>query len=154
MYTQVQPVIEHRVRALCTLPYPGHEQGCPHYGKRDICPPNAPLFDQYFDMEKPIFAIWVTFDLEGHVEKLRLEHPDWAEKQLRDWQLWRAETKAGLAREIAAFLEKHQGYTAVQCPEAMGVNITDTASQAGIALEWQEPIRTIHCIALAGVKKE
>lgn len=153
MYIKVEPVIDHSVRALCTLPYPGHEDGCPNYGTRDICPPNAPLFDEYFDITQPIYAVYITFDLAGHVERLRQRHPGWSEAELRDWDHWYVEARDALRAAVADFLQEHPKYTVVKCPEAMGVNITETAKKAGIKLEWNQPIKTIHRIALAGVKK-
>lgn len=153
MFVQVKPVIQHEVRNLCILPYPGHEEGCPHYGTRDICPPNAPLFDQYFDLDKPVYIIWITLDLADHFREMRKKHPHWQDEQVRDWQLWNAISKEALAREISAFLNRHPDHTPVQCPEAMGVNITETARRAGLVLEWEEPISTVHRIALAGIKR-
>jgi len=99
-----------------------------------------------------VFAVYISFDVKGYIEKLRTQHPHWSEEELQDWNLWNRETKEMLAAEIMAFLARHQEYTVVECPEAMGINITETAALAGIPLEWQEPIATIHRIALAGVK--
>lgn len=153
MYIKVNAVIDHSVRALCSLPYPGHEKGCPKYGTRDTCPPNAPLFDEWFDLSIPIYAVYITFDLAAHIERLRTAHPDWDEGQLEDWNHWYAEARDALRAEVARFLEVYPEYTVVKCPEAMGVNITATAAAAGIHLEWKQPIKTIHRIALAGVRK-
>jgi len=153
VHIKVNPVIDHSVRALCSLPYPGHESGCPNYGTRDICPPNAPLFDEWFDLSKPVYAVYITFDLAAHVDKLRAKHPSWTEEQLTDWHLWYVEARNALRASVADFLAKYPQYSVVKCPEAMGVNITATAKNAGIELEWKQPITTIHRIALAGIKK-
>jgi predicted metal-binding protein len=152
MYVKVNPVIDHSVRALCALPYPGHENGCPNYGTRDICPPNAPFFNEWFDLKRPVYAVYITFDLAAHVQKLRASHPHWTEKQVQDWNLWHVEARDALRASITEFLADHPDYTVVKCPEAMGVNITETVKAAGIQLEWQQPIKTIHRIALAGVR--
>ena len=153
MIILVRPVIDHSVRAMCALPYPGHDQGCPHYGQRQICPPDAPLFDEFFDLSQPVFAIYISFDLASHVARLRDIHPDWTGEQVQDLWLWNAETKKALQEEIALFHQEYPHYTVVECPEAMGVNITETARQVGIELQWQQPISTIYRIALAGRRK-
>ena len=85
---KVNPVIDYTVRALCVEPYEAHPKGCPNVGKCDRCPPEAPLFDRFFDTSKPIYAIVNEFDLGSHVERLRVKHPDWSERQLRCVLYW------------------------------------------------------------------
>jgi predicted metal-binding protein len=51
-------------------------------------------------------------------------------------------------------MKKHKkyGYNFETCPEAMGVNVTKTMSNAGIILEWP-PENIAYKIAIAGILK-
>ena len=31
----------------CTLPYPGHKNGCPNYDKNPLCPPNIKIMENH-----------------------------------------------------------------------------------------------------------
>jgi predicted metal-binding protein len=148
----VEPVIDMSVRALCVKPYPGHKKGCPNYGKKKGCPPEAPRFDDEYDLTKPIYAIINKFDIASHVSRMRELHPDWSQRQLDCCLYWQPRARNQLLEHIRYFLGKHPGYRFETCPEAMGVNVTETLKRVGIILEW--PPRQWACqVALAGIKK-
>lgn len=139
-------------RGLCAAEYKNHKKGCPNYGKRKDCPPNVPMFDQVFDTSKPIYAIYYKFDLAGHVERMRLKHPDWTEAQLLNVLYWQGTAKKSLKNRITDFNElfRKEGYYSTTSPEAMGVDVTLTMKNAGISLEW--PTRkNVYKIAFAGI---
>lgn len=146
----VIPVIDYSVRKLCTKPYHGHPKGCPNFNKKPSCPPLAPYFDQVYDLTKPIFAICNVFDFKGHVEKMRAKHSNWSERQLRCVLYWQNSARKQLKRHIIEFLRQHRGYRVEPCPEAMGVNVTETMKNAGVILEWP-PENVVYQIALVGV---
>lgn len=148
----VTPVIDYSVRKLCFRPYHGHPKGCPNFGKKPGCPPAAPYFDQVYYMDKNVYAICNIFDFKGHVEKMRAKHPDWSEYQLRCLLYWQGGAKKQLKRYIIEFLREHRGYRVEPCPEAMGINITETMKNAGIILEWP-PENAAYQIALAGMRR-
>ena len=50
----VRPVIDPDVRDLCPRSYPGHPHGCPNYGKRPSCPPQAPMLAETLDLTQPV----------------------------------------------------------------------------------------------------
>ncbi len=150
-WQQVEPVIDPRVRELCTRPYPGHPRGCPNHGKRATCPPQAKGIDQVLDLAGPVWAVWNCFDLAAHVARLRAKHPDWSWRQLTCCLYWQGGARKCLATEVRAFKtgSTMQDLVAVNCPEACGVNVTATMALAGVALEW--PPRTItYQVALVG----
>lgn len=151
----VVPVIDHTVRKLCTRPYHGHPKGCPNFNKKPGCPPAALNFDLVYDLTKPVFAICNIFDFKGHVEKMKAKHPDWSEYQLRCVLYWQGGARKHLKAHILDFLREHQsqGYRIETCPEAMGVNITETMKSAGVILEWP-PQNVTYQIALAGIRKK
>lgn len=139
-------------RAMCVLPYKNHKKGCPNYGKKPDCPPVVPMFDEVFDITKPVYAIFSTYDLYAHTEKMKKNHPQWTEAQLLNVLYWQGTAKKHLKENIQHFNEqfKEKGYYSTVSPEAMGVNVMQTLKKAGIDLEW--PARnTAYKIAFAGI---
>jgi predicted metal-binding protein len=58
-----------------------------------------------------------------------------------------------LCKPIRDFYREYGSrYKVTTCPEAMGVNITETMKDAGIILEWP-PENVTYQIALAGILK-
>ena len=142
----------HSPRSMCVLPYKNHKNGCPNYGKRDDCPPFVPMFDEVFDISKPIYAILSTFDLLSHTEKMKKKHPEWNEAQCLNVLYWQGTVKKKLKENIKTFnyTFRQLGYYSTTTPEAMGVDVTQTLKNSGIILEW--PARkTVYKVALAGI---
>lgn len=145
----VSPVLVPGVRNLCRKPYPGHPRGCPNWGKRDTCPPKAPLLGKLLDLTKPVCCIYNAFDLRGHVARMRKKHPDWSGRKLRCCLYWQGTARAALRKKIEVFLGEHPGLIAVTCPEACGVDVTATMASLGITLEWP-PVSVAYQVALVG----
>jgi len=148
----VTPVLDYSIRVLCARPYPGHKNGCPKFNKGNVaCPPGAPLFDKYFDLHSPIFAVINEFDIGRHAEKLAERHPKWSDRQLRCCLYWQAGARKRLAEKIEKVLKLDcfNGYEATTCPEAMGVNVTETMRTVGVLLEWP-PLNIARQIAMIG----
>jgi predicted metal-binding protein len=157
MYTivciDIIPVINYKTKSLCLTPYPGHPKGCPNFGKKKTCPPKAPFFEKYFDMDKSFYLIINRFDLRAHVNKLRASHPDWSERQLKCCLYWQGTARKDLKVAIKEFLNIHSGYHVSMSPEAMGLDVTETLRNIGIILEWP-PENFVYQVALAGVKRK
>lgn len=147
----VNPVVNHTVRGLCVRQYSGHPKGCPNFGKKTRCPPQAPHVGEVFDLSQPVYAIWNVFDFGGHVARMKDKHPQWSDRQAACCLYWQGGARKALRRILLAFLREHPGMTAVQTPEAMGVDITATMGQIGEVLEW--PPKTVtYQIALVGYR--
>lgn len=150
---RIRPIINMEVRHLCRRPYPGHKKGCPNYGKRDTCPPNAPLLSHFFDVMKPIYAVWVTFDLGAHVKRMRAKQPEWSYRQLSCCLYWQGTARKALKQEInelgIQFGNPNFEVVGSLIPEAMGVDVTATMRRIGIVLEWP-PLKTVYKIAFVG----
>jgi len=148
---QVTPVIDSRVRGLCVRAYEGHKKGCPNYNDPKHayrCPPQAPLFQSYFSMDYPIYAVINEFDLGAHVERM-LAKPK-ANGKLRTleearcvlyWQgTARKQLKSAIGNALRQLnppgLDPRHCYEATWCPEGMGVDVTRTLAAVGIPLEW------------------
>ena len=150
---RVTPVIDYSVRELCVQPYPLHPKGCPNVGKCDRCPPAAPLFDLVFDMTQPVYAVVNEFDLAGHVGRMREKNPTWSDRQLYCVLYWQPKARKQLETKIVDLCcGILSDYSAERCPEAMGVNISETLANAGIALEWP-PRKVARQVALLGIRK-
>lgn len=149
----VIPVIDLSVRGLCIKPYPGHKKGCPNHGKKEGCPPEAPRYTDVYDLSKTVFAIINKFDIAGHVQHMKEMHPDWTQRQLECCLYWQPKARKHLVEHIKGFWREHNDYSIETCPEAMGVNITQTLKNAGLDLEW--PPKQWACqVALAGIRRE
>ena len=155
MIDYITPVIDEGVRDLCYKPYYNHPKGCPNHGKRDTCPPKAVLLKDYFDMSKPILAVWVAFDLSLHRAKMKAKHPRWTKRQCENSRHWQNSVLARLRREVkfnlgrSPLFEGSNSLVATYVPEAMGVNVTETMKSVGLVLEWP-PVKIVHKIAFVG----
>lgn len=137
---------------LCQSPYPGHRHGCPNYGKRDSCPPRAPLFtSEMLDWPgSEIWAIWSVFPFGQHARRMQREHPNWSQRQCKCCLYWQGGARRQLRSEVTKFLAEVQLPVPLVCwtPEARGMNVTATMRQIGIVLEWP-PHEVAYQVALA-----
>ena len=142
--------VDIKAREWCLLPYPDHPHGCPNYGKRDTCPPDAPLVDRFIDTQQPMYLIVVSFDLEQHIHRMMQIHPQWSERQAKCVLYWQAGVNHQLDNECKLFKWSHPAMITTRCPEAMGVNVIATAQLVGIPIK-VKPKDMVYKIALAGV---
>ena len=149
---KVIPVIDYSVRALCAKPYYLHRRGCPKFGSgHPHCPPFAPLFDKYFDINVSVYAVINEFDMRQHVAKMACRNPTWSQRQLTCSLYWQPSARKQLSNKIdlVLSLDHFRDYHATICPEAMGVNVSKTLINIGIELEWP-PINIARQVALIG----
>ena len=150
-FIQVVPVIDYDTRKLCVKPYYNHKHGCPNFNKRQDCPPFAPLFDCYFDISKPVYAIYHAFDIKAHSDRMQQKHPDWTDKQINCVLYWQGSARKQLTSKINCFLMEYPEYEANITPEAMGVDMIKTMASVGITICFP-PVDIVYKIALAGIK--
>jgi len=152
----VKPVVDESVRQLCRRPYPNHLKGCPNYGKRPTCPPQAPMLSEVFDLTKPVLAVWQPYNLALHREKMREKHPNWSRRQLDCCLYWQGKMNKRLRQEVKYNLtryrlfENNKNLTETYAPEAMGANVTETMKNADVILEWP-PVNIVIKVAFVGV---
>ncbi len=148
-------VIDYSVRDLCFRPYPNHPKGCPNYSKRGFCPPKCPRIEDWFDISKGFWVIWIEFDFATHVKRMTRKHPDWSQRQKECCLYWQG-TANKLLREVVYdmeyYLEGTGNWETTYCPEAMGVNVTATMKNLNVELEWP-PETVVHKVAIIGVRK-
>ncbi|MEE9510402.1 MAG: hypothetical protein V3V81_07910 [Candidatus Bathyarchaeia archaeon] len=150
---EVKPVIIRPVHSLCVRPYPNHTKGCPNYGKKKGCPPNVSMFDVFYNLSKPIYAIYNVFDFGMHVNRMEYKHPDWSKRQLECCLYWQGTARKELKERTEAFKRlADERYVVNTVPEAMGVNVTETMKRVGIELEWP-PVNVTYQVAMAGIPR-
>ncbi len=135
----IHPVMDEKVRSYCKLSYPGHPKGCPMFGKRPECPPQAPIFYKHFNKDKPFTAIIVEFNLKNHAMNMKLRHPEWTDKQCRNPLYWQNGVRTVLKFQCKITIKSDEDYTLI--PEAMGINVIETMKQIGIDIEF--PVKDI-----------
>ena len=151
---RVDPVLDYSVRGLCTRRYPNHPRGCPNFGKRPTCPPQAPLLENVFDLSQPVYAVWNVFDLASHVDRMREKHPDWTWRQLVNCLYWQGGARKVLRRRVEDFMGGlRAGHCPLYCPEACGVNVTETMKSIGEILEWPPKTKTYQVALVGRIKR-
>jgi len=159
---QVVPILDDRIRGLCTRPYPNHPKGCPNFGERPDCPPKEKHLEEVFDATQSFWALWAEFDFAAHRAKMQHAHPTWSDRQVDCCLYWQGTVRKFLRHHAQAWLVNHagrlskalvarQGIMYTEGPEAMGVNVTATMKKIGVELEWP-PKNIVRKIFLAGVK--
>jgi hypothetical protein len=111
------------------------------------------MFDEVFDISKPVYLVYYKYDIKSHMEKMKKRHPHWSERQLRNVLYWQGTAKKMHRLEMDKFRLKygHLGYE-LATPEALGVDVTKTLAMAGINLEWP-PRNFSYRVAFAAIPK-
>ena len=143
-------VINHRARAWCRLPYPGHPKGCPNFGKTEECPPKAPLFKAI--IKPPFILVAVRFNLEEHVRKMEEKHPNWSEKQAKCLLYWQKKVNKRLKKICEAIASKIPNAIVLYRPEGNGVHVFETCKKIGLILK-KNPKKFVWKVAIVGIKK-
>lgn len=139
---------------LCTHKYEGHEKGCPNFNKKNGCPPQQRPLNEIYNLAKPFYLVWNIFDLSLHTKRLKLKHPNWSRRQLYCCLYWQGKARKQLKSIVNLFKRQdivNASLTVNYCPEAMGIDITNTLKKANIILEW--PVETVaYQVAFVGNK--
>lgn len=146
-------IIDYRARDWCKMPYPGHKSGCPNYNHRSDCPPKVETIENYFDLTKDVHAVVCQFNLKEHIEKMRLKHPNWSERQLKCVLYWQPRVRKELKEMIKQYSLALPGSISTTCPEAMGVNVIKTMKKIGLPIH-PRPQDIVYKIGFIGYKKE
>lgn len=139
-------------RFWCKLPYPGHPKGCPNYGIKDHCPPKSLLISKIFNLNKPTYLVFSTFDLAAHMEKMKHKYPHWTERQLRNVYYWQNISRAQLKERMMVAIKLLGTNAHTFNPESNGVNMYATAYHSGLKLEKIKTLKTCHHIGIIGWK--
>lgn len=135
-------------RRLCRRPYAGHPSGCPNFGVREKCPPQAKHIMEVLDCSEAVWLVAKSYDLDAHEQRVRIAHPDWSVRQLRNPRHWQSLVMARLRQVSREVSKKFYGGSGVvvEIPEAHGVNVTATCAGVGINLEWPTDTTGFHLV--------
>jgi hypothetical protein len=140
---------------LCQRAYQGHKRGCPNYRKRPTCPPLAERWTPDSIALYEWYVVWVAFEFGAHVERMRVAHPDWSQRQLECCLYWQGTARKRLRDAVEGFLSEGniaQVGAVYYTPEAHGCNVSTTMAHLGVKLHWPPTIETRH-VALVRLKK-
>lgn len=144
--------IDHRAREWCKLPYPDHPHGCTNIDKKPGCPPQAPLIEDWLDLNRPHWFIVVAFDLGKFADRMRSMHPKWSDRQCKCCLYWQGTVNKMLKNAYSEFQKVYPDVISTLKPEAMGVNVFKTVRKFGIPIK-PRPNHTVYKIALVGYPK-
>ena len=134
----------------CKLPYPNHPKGCPNFGKKSICPPQAPWLHHHFNINRPLYLVHSEFDLEEHRNNMKQAHPEWSTLQCQCVLYWQPKSRKQLIERTGQAMQA-LGCNCFSCvPEAMGLNVYATARKSGLKLEKIRNLKTCKHVALIG----
>lgn len=141
--------IDYRAREWCKLPYPGHPNGCPNYGKKDDCPPKCKKIEEVFNLELPHWLSIVEFNLGEWANRMKEKHPKWTDKQCRCCLYWQGSVRKELRQSCDFFTGLYWGTIYTLCPEAMGLNVIKTLKRRGFKIR-AKPKDIVYKVALIG----
>ena len=115
-----------RVQDMCKRKYYNHPKGCPNVGKL-YHPPNVPLFDEVFDLNKSTYIVGLRFDLKEHFDSMRKGNPKWTDRQVYCVLYWQGRTRK-LVKEFALSKFNNIGIDVIfdRVPSRYGVNMNKT----------------------------
>lgn len=143
-------VVSPKAREWCLLPYPGHPRGCPMFGRKPTCPPQAPMIQDFLDPSKSLYIVWAEFNLAAHAQRMKQAHPNWSERQCRCLLYWQQGVRAELRHNVQAAMMMTGTTEATLVPEAMGVNVYATCAASGLRLDRIRDIKVDRHVAIMG----
>lgn len=129
---QAIAVQDPHVIAECRSPYYKYPLGCPNWNHKNNCPPHTRLF---LDIYLPEIYIGIaTLDFSRYLQLRKLQHPNWSNRALKNPRHWQGHLRASLKIFLSTNIFPI-GYVQINSPEAMGINVFQTCSNAGFELE-------------------
>lgn len=136
----------------CRIPYPLHPKGCHNFNHLDRCPPKCQYVTEVLDLTKPIYLTHSEFNLEEHMNNLKVKHPDWSDRQLRCVLYWQRKSVNQMSQRAEIVANKTRSDFISITPEALGINVYATAKKAGLKLEPIKTLKMCKHVAVVGTK--
>jgi hypothetical protein len=142
-----------KTRAWCTLPYKGHKNGCPNYGKNDTCPPKTPYRDDVLKKYGVFTLVYAAFDYATYKEIRGRCHPGWTEAQVKNVLYWQNSVKKIIKEYIARrggyddLFGAGSGFWGKPSMEAAGIYVFGTLKNNGIPFE-VKPVNKVIMVSL------
>jgi len=132
----IEPILDDRIWPLCSTPYHGHSKGCKNYCTHIGCPPD--LTPLKLRLDRPLWLIWIKFDLGAHIRKMQQRHPEWGERMLVNPLYWQTTSKKMLRDAAKKFQKLHPEVTVLPRNSRTDsyFNVTEMMATVGETLEW------------------
>ena len=155
----------------CTLPYPGHKNGCPNYDKNPLCPPNIKTMEKYLSGYSFFYLIYAIFNIFEYKNYMLNKHPDWSDRQARCLLYWQNSVKKILKNFIINLFSNNPDYSIylfgsgsgdripilkqdkIYSMEAAGINVIQTLINNNVEIE-VKPKKLIRLVNLLCSDKE
>ncbi len=133
-----------KIQYLCELPYPDHPNGCPNYNKNPLCPPHSPNRKEILKKYQYFTLFMVKFDFKRHKEQMKMNHPDWSDRQIACNLYYQSHIK----KLFYAYVSPYYVYpnqvlmgcgsgfgTNIYSMESVGINVFQTLKKLNYQLE-------------------
>ncbi len=155
----------------CTLPYPGHKNGCPNYDKNPLCPPNIKIMEEHLKNYSFYYLIYAIFNISEYKTYMLNKHSDWSERKAGCLLYWQNSVKKLLKIYIINLYLNNPNCSLylfgsgsgdkihnikqekVYSMEAAGINVIKTFTNNKIEIE-VKPIKFVHIVNLLCSDKE
>ena len=153
-------VLTPKTKQWCALPYPRHPKGCPNYWGRCYEGGKIPIrmLHTIINTNKSMWIVYNEFDLEAHMTKMKLKHPNWSEAQLRNVYYWqnqsRAELKVILMKAVREIYPstRNRPILSYLSGEGQGVNMYATCFNSGLELDSIKEMKICRHMVIIGEK--
>lgn len=137
---------------LCNTSYRDNPSGCPHYGKKETCPPHSALLEDFFDYDKDLFAVYTSFNLREFGEGILSRHPELDTNEAYNPKRWQRKVRKENRLEAEAFMSDNRNLWYTGSPEAHGVDVSFLMNGIGIELDWNWPPKNglVYIVGLMG----
>lgn len=137
-------------RSFCIKPYKNHKKGCPNYGLKEGCPPNVPMFDKVYDINKPIYLGINEYNLIEHERKMKEKHPEWTKEALRNSRHYQPIMEAINFRAVKEWIKDYPDLVVTNYIESMGIDLVKTLKNHNIELLFGDKMDITRRIILMG----
>jgi len=91
----------------CQLPYPNHPNGCPNFGRNELCPPKTELKEEFIKKFNHFYLIYGIFDFETYLTEMKRRHPQWSERKLKCVLYWQGSVKKRMREHIEQIMSSN-----------------------------------------------
>ncbi|MFA5731568.1 MAG: hypothetical protein WC934_06150 [Acidithiobacillus sp.] len=169
--------MEDNIGRFCRLPYPDHPNGCPNFGKNELCPPLfKPIPHTKFNDYSKLMLLWAEFDFKSYKIEMKQQwiennkskgiEKEPTDKQISCCLYWQNSVKRIIIKSLNTMIKdknisepslilacgsgfKHKkGANNCASMEAGGINVILTFKKLHIDIEVKPVNKVILCILL------
>lgn len=138
----------HIYQTWCTKPYPRHRKGCPNHTHCQYHVKKHKTAAECFNLDSPMWLIYVEFDLDAQAIKMKKKHPNWSDVQCRNLLYWQRGIDNKLSTICHDFIIINKLEYYVTMGEGFGINMYATCAKLGLKLDSMRDMHTVRKMAL------